>query len=179
MKTLGTVLSLSIVGVASCGSGPSVAHDVSEKSPATRSAPAADGEPLAGSVPAEPRKPTADLARAKTEHASTPVSAAATPDDVLEPALPVTKLVADPARSHVRLHLLKATGEHRLSFRRFEATVSIDGERVKALSVSVEIASLAAEPAPFRKDVLSRSFLDVAKHSHARFRINPRRYCRQ
>lgn len=156
-----------LVGSVACGQAP-VAQPAAEADASrnTKADPAPRVTPSVDDV-------TAPAAPANPDPVPTPSRTAgpATAEQVpAEPAQPITHLEADVARSHVKLGLLKATGEHRLTFRRFDAAIDLDGDRVTGLQVDVHVDSLVASPAPFRADVLGSAFLHGKRHPVARFR---------
>lgn len=100
-------------------------------------------------------------------------SAAAAPPLPGPTAVPSARssLAIDPATSSVGFTGAKITRSHDGTFSRFEGSIELDRADLVASSVrvSIDVASLAIEPADLGRHLLTADFFDVATHPTATF----------
>jgi len=101
-----------------------------------------------------------------TEAPPAPVAPVAAP---AAPAGPLTELAVDKTRSKIGALGAKITGSHDLSFSDFEGKLGVSGDTVSAVSFTVQVGSLVAEPEKLAGHLKSPDFFDVAAFPTASF----------
>ena len=104
-----------------------------------------------------------------TEAPVAPIAPIAPVAPVAAPAGPTTELAVDKARSKIGALGAKITGSHDLSFGEFEGKVGVSGDAVSALSFTVQVGSLVADPEKLANHLKSPDFFDTAAFPTATF----------